>query len=232
LLAAELGKEPTELLSESMAEMCIGQLAELREAFDVQRTMDAYLASLRGKTGALFAAACRVGGLMGGMSGRALDSVTTFGGAFGVIYQMVDDVLDLTGDPKKLGKPVGMDIAAGVYTAPVISALKQKGGKVLARLLLGPADRDLAEATKKVLASGALEDVEAAIYSLADDASKALVPFGPHPVAAGLRRFPRYYVDWAFSELRAERYAAEMKTEAAPKRETPPRKPARRTSKR
>jgi heptaprenyl diphosphate synthase len=188
------------------------------------------MASLRGKTGALFAAACRVGGSMGGMSGRALDSVTTFGGAFGVIYQMVDDVLDLTGDPKKLGKPVGMDVAAGVYTAPVISALKQKGGKVLARLLLGPADRDLAEATKKVLASGALADVEAAIYSLADDASKALVPFGPDPIAAGLRRFPRYYVDWAFSELRAERYAASQDDERPVRRAATTRKPARKSA--
>jgi geranylgeranyl pyrophosphate synthase len=229
LLAAELGEEPSELLSESMAEMCIGQLAEIRDSFNVERTMDAYLASLRGKTGALFAAACRVGGLTGGMSRRQLDSVTTFGGAFGVIYQMVDDVLDLTGDPKKLGKPVGMDIAAGVYTGPVISALRAKGGRALARLLLGPADRDLAEATKRVLASGALEDAEAAIYALADDASKALAAFGSHPIANGLRRFPRYYVDWAFSELRAERYAAAQRAERPKRARSTPstRKPAR-----
>ena len=127
---------------------------------------------------------------------------------------MVDDVLDLTGDPKKLGKPVGMDIAAGVYTGPVISArCARRVASVLARLLLGPADRDLAEATKRVLASGALEDAEAAIYSLADDASKALAAFGSHPIANGLRRFPRYYVDWAFSELRAERCAAQQEGE-------------------
>jgi heptaprenyl diphosphate synthase len=230
MLAAELGEEPSELLSESMAEMCVGQLAELRDAFNIDRTMDAYLASLRGKTGALFAAACRVGGLMGGMSGRALDAVTAYGGAFGVIYQMVDDVLDLTGDPKKLGKPVGMDIAAGVYTAPVIGALKAKGGKVLARLLIGAAESDLVEATKKVLASGALEDVEGAIYSLADDASKALEQFGPDPIAAGLRRFPRYYVDWAFSELRAKRWTERTGAEQPVRRATTKAKSARRAN--
>jgi heptaprenyl diphosphate synthase len=234
-VAAELGAQPSELLSRSMAQMCVGQLAELRDAFDVHRTHEAYLASVRGKTGALFAAACRLGGFCAGMHRKELDAVTAFGAAFGVMYQVVDDVLDLTGDPQRLGKPVGVDIAAGVYTSPVLRALRMRGGKALARLLIGREPHDLAEATKRILRSGALEDAEAAIDDLATEASQALRGFGPHPVAQGLARFPRYYVDWAFSELRQQRWdaahgkpraKAKAKAKAKPKPRTPTKAPS------
>lgn len=223
LIASGLGEQPSELLTRSMTEMCVGQLAELRDAFNVERTPEAYLASVRAKTGALFAAACRLGGICAGMPGRRLDALTAFGGAFGVMYQAVDDVLDLTGDPVGLGKPVGMDLASGVYTMPVLTALRMRGGKALAKLLVGHERRDLQEATRRILRSGALDDAEAAIYTAADEASRALRPFRSEPVGQGLQRFPRYYVDWAFSELRA---APRMPSSRAPRKRASRRKPA------
>jgi geranylgeranyl pyrophosphate synthase len=200
VLAADVGEYPAELLSDAMTKMCAGQLAELRDAFDVERTEDAYLASVEGKTGALFAAACRVGGMVAGMPPRQLKAISEYGLTFGVAFQMVDDLLDLAGDPAKLGKPIGMDMTAGVYTAPVIHALNVRGGKTLARLLR---ERKLGEATRRVLSSPAVGDTEQRVYELADEASEWLRIFGDHPVAAGLRRFPRYYIDWALRELRA-----------------------------
>lgn len=230
MIAADLGTQPSALLTRSMTEMCVGQLAELRDLFNVERSEEAYLASVRAKTGALFAAACRLGGMCAKMPEKRLDALTRYGGAFGVMYQVVDDVLDLTGDPVRLGKPVGMDLAAGVYTKPVIGALRMRGGRALARLLVGESKRDLEEATRRILRSGALEDAEEAIIALAEEATAALRIFGTDPVAEGLRRFPRYYVDWALRELRAERFAtheqrpkAKTKTKIAPKTTRPKR---------
>src|SRR5205085_2147749 len=176
------------------------QLAERRAAFDVSGTDEAYLASVEGKTGALFAAACRVGGMVAGMPPRQLKAVTEYGLTFGVAFQLVDDLLDLAGDPTKLGKPIGMDMAAGVYTAPIIHTLNRRGGKTLARLLR---ERKLGEATRRVLSSPAIGDTERRVYDLADEAAEWLRIFGGHPVATGLRAFPRYYIDWALRELRA-----------------------------
>jgi geranylgeranyl pyrophosphate synthase len=200
VLASEIGEYPTDVLADAMARMSAGQLAELRDLYNVARTEEAYLTSVRGKTGALFAAACRVGGMVAEMPPRQLKALTEYGLALGVAFQLIDDLLDLVGDPDKLGKPVGMDLASGVYTAPVLRALNSRGGKTLARVLRSG---DVGEATRRVLASPAADGTVAQIYEVADEAAVALKPFKQNPVADGLVRFPRLYADWALQELRA-----------------------------
>ena len=80
-------------------------------------------AAISGKTAALFATACRVGGLVSAVDDPTLEALTTFGFHLGMCFQVVDDVLDVTGTDESLGKPAGNDILEGVYTLPVIHAL-------------------------------------------------------------------------------------------------------------
>jgi heptaprenyl diphosphate synthase len=123
-IAASLGTEVAGLLAATISRLCEGQIRELQNAFDVTRTEDAYVASIRGKTASLFASACRIGAIVGGLDRAAVDALTAFGHAYGMAFQVVDDILDVVATEAELGKPAGHDLVEGVYTLPVIVALQ------------------------------------------------------------------------------------------------------------
>ncbi|MGD9798220.1 MAG: polyprenyl synthetase family protein [Acidimicrobiia bacterium] len=122
-LAARLGTAVSALLGATIASMCEGQVLELRTGFDVDRAEAAYLESIAGKTASVFAAATRIGGIVVDAPPAVLDGLTAYGHAYGMTFQLVDDVLDLVATEAELGKPAGHDMAEGVYTLPVIRAL-------------------------------------------------------------------------------------------------------------
>jgi heptaprenyl diphosphate synthase len=123
--AASLGADVAGLLAATIGDLCRGQVLELQHLFDVGRTQESYLSAIAGKTATLFATACRIGGMVAGVSTAALGAVTGFGHHLGMGFQIVDDVLDLTGTEASLGKPAGNDLLEGVYTLPVIYALSE-----------------------------------------------------------------------------------------------------------
>ena len=95
--------------------------ASCSNVFDVARTEDAYLAAIDGKTAALFAAACRIGGIVGrARPGAASTRSPRSARSYGMAFQIVDDVLDVVATDEELGKPAGHDLVEGVYTLPVI----------------------------------------------------------------------------------------------------------------
>jgi heptaprenyl diphosphate synthase len=137
-IAASLGTEVAGLLASTIAQLCEGQVRELQSMFDPDRSESAYLASIAGKTASLFAAACRIGGIVGGLERDEIDAVTEFGRAYGMAFQMVDDVLDVVATDEQLGKPAGNDLVEGVYTLPVLRALRLDGADELRELLSRP----------------------------------------------------------------------------------------------
>ncbi|MFP4513434.1 MAG: polyprenyl synthetase family protein [Acidimicrobiales bacterium] len=154
-IAASLGTEVAGLLASTIARLCEGQVRELQSMFDPTRTEEAYLASISGKTASLFAAACRIGAIVGELERSQIESVTTFGHHYGLAFQMVDDVLDVIATDEQLGKPAGNDLVEGVYTLPVIRALSLDGGGELAELLSRPfAAPGAAEALALAAAAG------------------------------------------------------------------------------
>jgi heptaprenyl diphosphate synthase len=122
-LAASLGADVAALLAATIGELCRGQVLELQHLFDAERSEEAYLSAIEGKTASLMATACRVGGMVNGVPAPTLDALTQFGHHLGMCFQIVDDVLDFTGTEAELGKPAGNDVHEGVYTLPVIYAL-------------------------------------------------------------------------------------------------------------
>ena len=123
-LAASLGVEVAGILASTIAELCQGQVLELQRLYDVNRDEDAYFGSIAGKTASLMATACRIGAIVGGLERPAVEALTEYGTHAGIIFQIVDDVLDLTATDEELGKPSGLDLAEGIYTLPVIYALR------------------------------------------------------------------------------------------------------------
>ncbi len=77
----------------------------------------------RGKTGALWVAAARIGGLLGGADEGRLADLTAYARSFGILFQITDDLLDLTGDAVVLGKPAGADVARKKATFPALLGL-------------------------------------------------------------------------------------------------------------
>ena len=169
-IAADLGTEVAGLLAATIAALCEGQVREVRHAFDVDRSEEAYLASISGKTASLLATAARIGAIVADHSRDVVDAVTDFGHNYGMAFQVVDDLLDVTATDEELGKPSGNDLVEGTYTLPVIRALAGPAGDDLRSLLGGPIDsagRD--RARELVRADGAIASTrETAVGYLAD----------------------------------------------------------------
>jgi heptaprenyl diphosphate synthase len=190
-IAARLGREVSALLGFTIAAMCEGQVQELRTIWSLDRTEDQYLESLSGKTASVFAAACRIGGLVARAEQMTVDALGAFGHAYGMTFQLIDDVLDVVATEEMLGKPAGNDIAEGVYTLPILRTLAA-GDDTAAELrnLLGrPIEgADLDRARKLVRAGSAVEETLALARRYADDAAAALAPLRPTPMVETLRQ--------------------------------------------
>ncbi len=113
-----------EALSKAIMRMAEGELLQLHKTADPMLTEDEYMSIISGKTGALFSAACRVGGLLGDLSEEKLDALTGFGLKTGIVYQMSDDILDFDADEENFGKMLGKDLEEGKITLPLIYLLK------------------------------------------------------------------------------------------------------------
>ena len=133
-IAASLGTEVAGLLARTIGRLCEGQIEELRHTYNAARPEATYLSSISGKTASLFSTAARIGGLVADLDRAHIGALTDFGEAFGMVFQIVDDVLDVTATDEQLGKPAGHDMVEGVYTLPVLRTL-QAGGVAAVELL-------------------------------------------------------------------------------------------------
>ncbi|MGH9273084.1 MAG: polyprenyl synthetase family protein [Acidimicrobiales bacterium] len=185
-IAAGLGTEVAGLLAATIGRLCEGEVRELTHAYDIARTEEAYVQAIEGKTAALFATACRVGGIVGALPRPTIELLTTFGLQYGMAFQIVDDVLDLVATEEQLGKPAGHDIAEGIYNLPVIYAIEELGGD-LATLLGGPADGDSLERALRLVrtSKGVERSVDLAREHI-ERAVAAATELGETPAAAAL----------------------------------------------
>ncbi len=135
-IAASLGTEVAGLLARTIGRLCEGEIVELRYAFSADRPEDAYFTAIEGKTASLYATASRIGGIVAELPRPQVDALTDYGLAFGMAFQLVDDVLDLVSTEEELGKPAAHDLTEGVYNLPVLRALRTDAGAEL-RALLG-----------------------------------------------------------------------------------------------
>ena len=190
-LAAGVSGEAAGLLARALGELCEGQVLEMRDAFDPDR-IESHLASVRGKTAALFVCASPAGGpLRRPRRAQRRGAVARFGDAFGMGFQVLDDVLDIVGDERRLGKPTGNDIASGVYTLPVLSALRTPDGDELRALLdPGGGGERVAAALDLVRRSGAVAGALTTADRYADDARRAVAHLNQTAVGDGLAAFP------------------------------------------
>ena len=187
-IAAGLGAEVAGLLASTIAALCEGQIREVNSAYDITRTEDAYMSSISGKTGALLSASAKVGAIVSTYPEDVIKAVTTFGNLYGIAFQIVDDLLDVMASEKELGKPSGNDMLEGVYTLPVIRALKGTNGEVLKDLLSNPINSDKRDEALKLVRSdeAIISTVETAL-SFTNEAQQSLKDLPDNPTAQILK---------------------------------------------
>jgi heptaprenyl diphosphate synthase len=136
-IAAGLGTEIAKLLAETLGNLCQGQVSEVRSAFQTDRSRESYIAAIAGKTAALTATSCRIGALTGSLAAAEVEALTEYGLCFGMVFQIRDDILDITATESELLKPTGQDLAEGIYTLPALVALADPDAGPDLRSLLG-----------------------------------------------------------------------------------------------
>lgn len=200
-LAAGVSQEVAGFLATAIADLCIGQSAEVATTFDPDRTISAYESSIAGKTAALFRSACEIGAASAHADDEAVKAVGTYGTEFGMAFQIIDDVLDLVSTSEALGKPVGNDIREGVYSLPVLLALSGPDGSALrSRLGSVPTEDDVAHALTLVRSSPGVQASLDAAREHNDRAVDALSRLPDGPVVEGLGRLPGAYLEWVLED--------------------------------
>ena len=141
-------------LSVASTALARGELVQRADAWRADVTPARYLERCRLKTASLFEASCRLGALFGDRP-MPPEPVGRFGEQIGLAFQMLDDVLDVSGPQERTGKPRGTDLLDGTVTLPLILARRADPGLDRLDPDLGP---DEAEAIcDRILATGALE---------------------------------------------------------------------------
>jgi len=125
-MMVEVGSLPClDILSTAATVIAEGEVMQLAAAKNIATTEDEYLAVIRAKTAALFAAACEVGPALVQRPKAEQTACRAYGANLGIAFQLVDDALDYGGREAKLGKKVGDDLREGKITLPVIFAVRR-----------------------------------------------------------------------------------------------------------
>lgn len=116
-----------------LGDLCSGELRQMRSQFSTAVDWDSYLRKSINKTASLFAAGSHSGAILNAQPDTVVASLKEYGLNLGLCFQLVDDLLDVTGNSADLGKPAGGDLKSGVITAPALFIL-ERGDEVAVRL--------------------------------------------------------------------------------------------------
>jgi len=143
-LALRTGREAIARLAvDTLMALVAGQMQEIRNQGNLSLGEAEYLDTIRRKTGSLFAAACRIGGLIAGGAPEPVRALTTFGMEFGLAYQILDDLQDYLSTSARTGKEPGRDLAEAKVTLPLLFAFQKADieGQRRMRLLFSERNR-------------------------------------------------------------------------------------------
>ncbi len=108
------------ILSNTMVELCLGEIEQLHDQYNVNQNLRNYLRRIRRKTALLIASSCRLGAITANVEPKYERALHKYGYYVGMSYQIIDDILDFTSTEKELGKPAGSDLFQGNITLPVL----------------------------------------------------------------------------------------------------------------
>jgi octaprenyl-diphosphate synthase len=183
-ILATLPASFTDLIADTSARICEGEVLQFQVAALETYSIDTYLEIITGKTAVLLAAATRGAAMLAGGSEKVVEALDAFGLEYGRAFQMQDDLLDLLADPEVLGKPIGGDLREGKATLPVLYLTEDPALRDEVRVILrrrAEKEGDVERIRDLVLSSGVADRVRAEIRARAAAAVSALdaVPANP-----------------------------------------------------
>ncbi len=145
---------PVRVLARASSELAAGELMQRADAFTAVPA-HRYLERCRLKTAVLFRAACELGAIEGG---GPVAELAQFGERIGLAFQLLDDVLDVSGPPERTGKPRGADLLDGTITLPLIIARERDPDLAALDVREIGTAKAAAKVCERIAATGALED--------------------------------------------------------------------------
>jgi geranylgeranyl pyrophosphate synthase len=168
-LAATGSEDAVRALSSASSALARGELMQRDDAWNADVTEERYLERCRLKTASLFEASCRLGALFGGRPELA-DPLGGFGERLGIAFQMLDDVLDVSGPPERTGKPRGADLLDGTVTLPLI--LARRGDPSLTASVR--CAEEAAATCDRIAATGALDEARERALAYVGEAKRVV----------------------------------------------------------
>ena len=190
-------KQIVQILTDVSSRMIEGELNEYYVSWNLDINEYNYLDIINKKTASLFSASCQIGGILGDAQEEEEKILANFGTNLGMTFQIIDDLLDYTGDENTMGKPVLSDLREGRITLPLIYTLQNDGKENRARImeLLGRKELDkssLQEILSTVQSNGALDYTYRKAEEFSAHSKELLQHLGPSVHRDALSLFPDF----------------------------------------
>ena len=184
--------EVVKLLSRVIMDLAEGEVRQGLYRYDTGQSFETYLDKSYCKTASLIANSARAAGVLSELAPEQLDDLYRFGRQLGLAFQVVDDILDFTGDDAQLGKPAASDLASGYLTAPALFALEER--PALAGLIEREMSQegDLEQALALVRGCEAIPRARALAEGFAREASEALSWLPASEASRALKGLPDF----------------------------------------
>ena len=186
------------VLADATNAIAAGEVMQLMASRDPELDEARYLEVIRRKTAKLFEAAARLGGILAGVPPAAEAGLAAYGMHLGTAFQLIDDVLDYSGDAATIGKSLGDDLAEGKPTLPLIHALRTGNGQqagVVRHAILDGGREDFAGVLAAIRACGSLDYARTAARRESSAAASALAPLPASEFRESLLELTSFSVD-------------------------------------
>lgn len=170
-MMAPYGGNYNVIMAEACKQLVEGETLQAAAAKAGDMDRETYKRIIALKTASLFEAGARMGAMLGNASEEVVEAMATYGYNLGLCFQIVDDILDIVGDPEAMGKPIGTDLAQnrGVMVS-------QNGGTAVKEAPAAIADDPIAALMAKLRDSGAVEVARMQAREMGERARTALAP--------------------------------------------------------
>ncbi len=181
--SAELAAMPgnlrvVRLFAQTLMALAKGELEETLSVYEWRQTREDYFRRIDGKTAALFSMATESGAILSDSPEEEIQALKSYGHNLGLAFQVVDDLLDFTGDEATMGKPVGNDLLLGVLTLPALMYLEQNpdGNPIKIGFENKGEGTDLSQAITEIRNSAFIDESFTVARDLVKKAQKAIEP--------------------------------------------------------
>jgi len=193
-------RQIVQILTDVSSKMIGGELNEYYVSWNLDIDEHNYLDIINEKTASLFSASCQIGGILGNAQDKEENILADFGTNLGMTFQIIDDLLDYSGDENTMGKPILSDLREGRITLPLIYTLQNDGKKNRSRILdlLKKKELDkssLEEILHTVQSNGALDFTFRKAGEFAAHSKELLQQLSPSVHREALSLFPDYILN-------------------------------------